>query len=192
MTRRRQLRPEEQELWQVVARTAQPMHPQLNHTPTLDLPIITARPKPAEEALLPAFSIGEKARALPAFDLSASTPTSPLRMDAKAFSRMKRGKLSPEARIDLHGLTLAEAMPELVSFILNAHSNGLRLVLVITGKGKRGDGDGPIPQRPGVLRHQVPHWLSRPPLSAAVLQVTEAHLRHGGAGALYVYLRRRG
>ena len=58
-------------------------------------------------------------------------------MDAKAFARMSRGKLSPEARIDLHGMTLAEAHPELIGFILNAQAQGLRLVLVITGKGKR-------------------------------------------------------
>ena len=66
----------------------------------------------------------------------------------------------------------------------------LRHVLVITGKGKRGLDDGPIPQRQGVLRHQVPHWLRLPPLGAAVMQVTEAHLKHGGSGAYYVYLRR--
>jgi DNA-nicking Smr family endonuclease len=111
-------------------------------------------------------------------------------MDAKAFGKMTRGKLSPEARIDLHGMTLAEAHPELIRFILSAHSNGLRLVLVITGKGKPGDDHGPIPRRTGVLRQQVPHWLRQPPLGSAILQVTEAHLRHGGSGACYIYLRR--
>jgi DNA-nicking Smr family endonuclease len=113
-------------------------------------------------------------------------------MDAKAFGRMSRGKLMPQARIDLHGMTLAEAQPELVHFILNAHAQAMRLVLVITGKGRKGQDDGPIPQRMGVLRHQVPLWLARPPLGPVVLQVAEAHLRHGGAGALYVYLRRSG
>ena len=103
---------------------------------------------------------------------------------------MLRGKTAPEARIDLHGMTLAEAQPELVRFILNAHASGLRLVLVITGKGKRDEDHGPIPARRGVLRHQVPHWLNLPPLSAAVLQVASAHLKHGGEGAYYVYLRR--
>jgi len=115
----------------------------------------------------------------------------PLKMDAKTHGRMTRGKLQPEARIDLHGMTLAEAHPELIRFILNAQSQGLRLVLVITGKGKRGEDSGPIPQRIGALRHQVPHWLRLPPLGAAVLQVSEAHLKHGGSGAYYVYLRRR-
>ena len=111
-------------------------------------------------------------------------------MDHKNFGRMTRGKLSPEARIDLHGMTLAEAHPELIRFILNAHSDGLRLVLVITGKGKRGVDAGPVPQRQGVLKQQVPHWLHMPPLGPAILQVAEAHLKHGGTGAYYVYLRR--
>ena len=112
-------------------------------------------------------------------------------MDAGTHAKMTRGKLVPEARIDLHGMTLAEAHPELIRFILNAQSQGLRLVLVITGKGKRRDDSGPIPQRMGALRHQVPHWLHLPPLGPAVLQISEAHLKHGGSGAYYVYLRRR-
>ena len=112
-------------------------------------------------------------------------------MDAKAYGKMTRGKLSPEARIDLHGMTLAEAHPELIHFILNAQAGGLRLVLVITGKGKRRDDLGPIPHRTGALRHQVPQWLRLPPLGQVVLQVSEAHLMHGGSGAYYVDLRRR-
>ena len=89
------------------------------------------------------------------------------------------------------GMTVAEAHPELIRFILNGWSGGLRLVLVITGKGKPGPDFGPIPQRYGVLKHQVPQWLHMPPLGPCVLQVTEAHLKHGGSGAYYVYLRRR-
>lgn len=111
-------------------------------------------------------------------------------MDAKAFARMSRGKLSPESRIDLHGMTLAEARPELVRFVLNAQSAGLRLVLVITGKGRPSEDYGPMPQRQGALRHQLPVWLSQAPLRQAVLQFAEAHQKHGGSGAFYVYLRR--
>ncbi|MEM6938668.1 MAG: Smr/MutS family protein [Pseudomonadota bacterium] len=114
----------------------------------------------------------------------------PVQMDKKAFGRMKRGKLKPEGRIDLHGMTLDRAHPALTRFILSAHQNGKRLVLVITGKGKRRDDGGPIPVRDGVLRHQVPQWLSMPPLSSAVLQISQAHQSHGGGGAYYVYLRR--
>ena len=114
----------------------------------------------------------------------------PVQMDKKTFARLKRGKLSPEGRIDLHGMTLDRAHPALTAFILSAHARGKRLVLVITGKGKMRDDGGPIPTRHGVLRHQVPQWLQSPPLSQVVLQIAPAHVSHGGGGAYYVYLRR--
>ncbi|WP_420023203.1 Smr/MutS family protein [Cereibacter azotoformans] len=196
MARRRTLRPDEEELWQAVARSAQPLHPQRirSHTPKPD-PLPHAPEPRAQVPAFPHFHVGEKVRHASGHDLVPALrdqlAAQPLRMDAKSFARMSRGKLSPEARIDLHGMTLTEAHPELIRFILNAHADGLRLVLVITGKGsRRVDDHGPIPQRPGVLRHQVPHWLRMPPLGAAVLQVAMAHLKHGGEGAYYVYLRR--
>lgn len=197
MARRRTLRPEELEIWQAVARTAKPLHPSAQNfsKPVVDPPVVHP---PAPVTAPPRFSpfrLGEKARAKANHDLlpsiAESLAAAPLQMDAKTHGKMTRGKLLPEARIDLHGMTLAEAHPELVHFILNAQSAGLRLVLVITGKGKRGHDVGPIPQRMGALRHQVPHWLRMPPLGPAILQITEAHLRHGGSGAYYVYLRRR-
>ncbi len=198
MARRRHLRPEEEDLWQAVARTAQPMHPgkgQGLRPGGDDLPLALPKEKlPPAPPALKTFRVGEKARTAPGHGLLASVsappPAAPLRMDAKAFARMSRGKLTPEARIDLHGLTLAAAHPQLIGFVLGAQAQGLRLVLVITGKGRRPSDDGPIPGRHGILRHQVPQWLMQAPLGPAVLQVSEAHLRHGGSGAFYVYLRR--
>lgn len=200
MARRRSLRPEEEELWQAVARTAKPMHPSgskvFHHkvepksAPTPDHP--HAAPQ------FPSFGrfrVGEKAHFRAPHDilplLADQLTQAPVKMDRKNFDRMSKGKLSPEARIDLHGMTVAEAHPELIRFILNSSSDGLRLVLVITGKGKPGPDFGPIPMRYGVLKHQVPQWLHMAPLGSAILQVTEAHLKHGGSGAYYVYLRRQ-
>lgn len=197
MTRRRKLRPEEEDLWRIVARTARPLHAHpLHDRPAEAEPepgfVPKDRPLPTDPHHLSAFRLGEKARSAGSPDaVPGAVPPPPLRMDAKAFGKMTRGKLLPEARIDLHGMTLAEAHPELIRFILGAHAAGMRLVLVITGKGKPKPDHGPIPQRAGVLRHQVPQWLRLPPLGpAVVLQVAEAHQRHGGAGACYVYLRR--
>lgn len=183
-----------------MARTAQPLHPQKarpRKPGDMALPEALPQEKPVVNEPVRPFRMGEKAQTVLGHDLSPSISerlsAAPLRMDAKAFARMNRGKLAPEARIDLHGLTLAEAQPELIRFVLNAHAQGMRLVLVITGKGRdRGEDHGPIPQRPGILRQQVPRWLHQPPLGPAVLQVAEAHLRHGGSGAYYVYLRRPG
>lgn len=143
---------------------------------------------------MPAFRVGQKTNAVRPHDvmrpLVDRLSAGPVNMDNKSFGKMKRGKIKPEARIDLHGMTMAEAHPELVAFILGSQAVGRRLVLVITGKGKDRDDGGPIPTRHGILRHQVPQWLALAPLSQAILQVTPAHLKHGGHGAYYVYLRR--
>lgn len=204
MTRRRTLRPEEEELWQAVARTARPMHPKskgflrgMDAVAHPHPPVVDPKPRGVEipKSWLEPFRLGQKSKTASAHDiapgLGEALKAAPLQMDAKLHGKMVRGKLLPEARIDLHGMTLAEAHPELIRFILNAQSAGMRLVLVITGKGKRGEDYGPIPSRMGALRHQVPQWLRMPPMGPAVLQVTEAHLKHGGSGAYYVYLRRR-
>ncbi|WP_343080443.1 Smr/MutS family protein [Ostreiculturibacter nitratireducens] len=193
MTRKpRHLSPEERELWSRVASTAKAMHPMPQRP--LELPDAVKPKKTRPE--VKEFRIGQSSPEFPLRHDLAPTPgerlaQAPLRMDSKMHREMTRGKLKPEARIDLHGMTVSEAHSELTHFILRAHAEGKRLTLVITGKGKRGRDEGPIPQRYGVLRHQVPQWLALPPLGAVVLQVTEAHLRHGGSGAYYVYLRRR-
>lgn len=180
MPRRRGLRPEEEALWRKVAETAKP----LRDAPPRPVTPATA-PKPAKPMPSPPI----KPLITPPKTETAPPPS--LAMDRKTFGRMTRGKLAPEARIDLHGMTVAAAHPALTGFILRSQAEGRRLVLVITGKGKRSEDSGPIPVRPGVLRHQVPHWLETPPLRQAVLQITPAHRRHGGDGAFYVYLRRR-
>lgn len=117
----------------------------------------------------------------------------PLRMDPKSNRRLRKGKLTPQARIDLHGMTLAEAQPALTGFILRSHAAGLRLVLVITGKGRGSRNDAGLPlSRPGALRHNVPHWLHMGAMGQMVAQVLPAHDRHGGGGAYYVWLRKPG
>lgn len=190
---RRKLRPEEIELWRQVAETAQRLHPERARH---DDP--KPRPKPEKKPArrMDGFTVGQNTHPYPKISknlsptLAAQLRDAPVRMDKKAFTKLQRGKLRPEARIDLHGMTMDRAHGALTAFILKSQSQGRRLVLVITGKGKDRDGDGPIPVRRGVLRHQVPQWLSAAPLAQAVLQVSQAHISHGGEGAYYVYLRR--
>ena len=199
MSRRRKLSPEERDLWSKVASTARALRPDrpISAETEPESTLYDRHPPPKKPRPdVRDFRIGQSApdyafRHDLAPSIAEGLSRQPIQMDRKAYRNMTRGKLEPEARIDLHGLTLAEAHPELIRFILNAQSQGLRLVLVITGKGKRRDDTGPIPQRVGALRHQVPHWLHLPPLGPAVLQVSEAHLKHGGGGAYYVYLRKR-
>ncbi|MFW2542824.1 Smr/MutS family protein [Primorskyibacter sp. 2E107] len=192
---RRRLRPEELELWHQVAKSADPMHkgpnPMERPEPTRPSLRKTAPPpKPISD-----FGIGESVT--PQTDThyfpittSQRLKAEPVQMDNKAFTRLKRGKLVPEARIDLHGMTLDRAHPALNRFMLTSQTRGMRLVLVITGKGSREDPYDPMPHRRGILKRQVPMWLRQPPLSLIVLQVAEAHIKHGGSGAYYVYLKR--
>jgi len=199
MTKRgpRGLSPEEHALWNKVKARTSAMHPE--RPQPLARPFPTLRkptPEPAPRQVFEPFRIGERrGDAAPPHNLAAplshSIAAQPVQMDKKSFGKLQRGKLKPEARIDLHGMTMERAHGVLNRFILDAHAQGKRLVLVITGKGKDKYDDGPIPVRRGVLKHQVPNWLNAPALRNAVLQITEAHLKHGGSGAYYVYLRRR-
>ena len=100
-------------------------------------------------------------------------------LDGSTAERLRKGKVEPEATIDLHGLTQDRAHARLVTFIAREHQKGTRCVRVVTGVGS-----------PGVLRATVPRWLQEAPLRASVAGTQEAHRRHGGGGALYVYLRR--
>lgn len=207
---RRGLNDDDLAVWSQVARSARPMREPdaprapLAAPPEPAFPPTSRAPEPlpiqASVQVPVDFRVGQAARAKPRTATAVTRHLSPspaerlhaqpLRMDHKTHRKMSRGKLAPEARIDLHGMTLAVAKTALTGFILRCSGSGRRLVLVITGKGK-GD-HGPLPTRSGALRHEVPHWLDLPPLSHVVLQVVPAHLRHGGGGAYYVYLRRAG
>lgn len=105
-------------------------------------------------------------------------------IDRANAERLKRGRHPIEARLDLHGLTQAEAHRELVAFVDSCYRAGHRCVLVITGRGLGPDG-------PGVLKNAVPRWLAEAGLQRRILAVAGAQPRHGGAGAHYLLLRRQ-
>ena len=190
---RGRLNADDLEVWRKVAERTEKLDLKSLFTPPIDSPT----PSPPELRKTKSAFVGKPdskskpAPHRPLPSISDQVSKAPVQMDQKAFTKLKRGKLRPEGRIDLHGMTLDRAHPALTQFILTTHKQGKRLVLVITGKGKMRDDGGPIPVRHGVLRHQVPQWLQMPPLSQAVLQITQAHISHGGGGAYYVYLRRQ-
>ncbi len=105
------------------------------------------------------------------------------------MTQLRRGRREVDAVIDLHGLRQEEAHARLIAFLRRAQEAGHVLVLVITGKGAASTG-GLFEER-GVLRRVVPHWLRLPDLRSLVLGFETAAPQHGGAGALYVRLRRR-
>lgn len=130
--------------------------------------------------------------AAPGFHAHGGAPPG---LDGRTRGRLERGALEPEARLDLHGMTETIAHRALITFIYGAAARGHRLVLVVTGKGLPDDPYAPFDlelavRRRGVLRTLTPRWLAEPGLSRFIAEVRTAHRRHGGEGALYVYLRK--
>jgi len=109
-------------------------------------------------------------------------PPAPAPLGRRAKQRVARGRDPIDGRLDLHGLTQAEAHDELLRFLHVAQTRAAKLVTVITGKGRGGEG--------GVLKRQVPLWLALPEFRAIVVGYEEAHQRHGGEGALYLRVRK--
>ncbi|GLQ20620.1 Smr/MutS family protein [Algimonas porphyrae] len=93
---------------------------------------------------------------------------------------VRRGRVGIDARLDLHGMTQAEALRSLSTALFRSAKRGERCLLVITGKGLQGE---------GVLRQQLPSWLARPDLRPLIATYAQAHARHGGSGAWYIFLR---
>jgi DNA-nicking Smr family endonuclease len=175
---RRPPTPDELRLWAEVAKTVAPLG---DRSP----PDAPASPEPApERAATPA--------ALAAPRASRRTTAAPALadLDRRTVSRLSRGTVAIDARIDLHGMTQQAAHGRLVRFLREAQAGGARLVLVITGKGRPGaEADYGRDER-GVLRRAVPDWLSAAEMRPFVVGFGEAAVAHGGAGALYVRIRR--
>ncbi|SDG97436.1 DNA-nicking endonuclease, Smr domain [Bradyrhizobium sp. Rc2d] len=177
--RRRALSEEERALWDNVAKQVKPLRksrvakapaaPRGEPAPTLP----SARPAP------PARPVA--AAPVPRVAKPSVPPLAPIGKRERA--KLSRGRSEIEARLDLHGMTQTRAHRALTGFLHRAQHDGLTFVLVITGKGRSGG-------ESGVLRRQVPEWLSLPEFRAFVVGFEEAHIGHGGEGALYVRIRR--
>ena len=119
--------------------------------------------------------------------VAAPPPRAPARkapepgLDKNTARRFERGELAIDSAIDLHGLTQARAHEQLDRFVGNAVKAGARVLLIVTGKGKQGE---------GVLRKQVPEWLKLGPYASRILRLASARIQHGGEGAYYLLLRR--
>jgi DNA-nicking Smr family endonuclease len=178
--RKRDLSEEERALWESVAKHTKPLQKQHRaakpETASPDTEArVAAKPSTLPRPLPPA--------SLPRAPKPAAPPLAPL--GRRERSQLSRGRKEIEARLDLHGMTQTRAHRALTGFLQRAHLDGLTFVLVITGKGKMG-----AESERGVLRRQVPQWLSQPEFRALVVGFEEAHIGHGGEGALYVRIRR--
>jgi DNA-nicking Smr family endonuclease len=177
--RRRTPSDEEAALWETVARSVAPLHPRKSATvEEPKAPAAPAKKKPEKAAKPVAAAPPAPARPKP--------PPALAPLDRRTMTRIGRGAIEIDGRIDLHGLTQQAAHHRLIDYLRGAQSSGAKLVLVITGKGGEEDGDGR-----GVLRRVVPQWLSSAELRPVIVGFDEAGRAHGGSGALYVRLRRR-
>ena len=178
---RRRLTDEERVLWKTVTHSVNPLRPaqdadgQTTHEVTVDAviaPALATKPKP---------TVAKPASSPPA------PPLAPL--ERRLTQRVARGNRAIDARLDLHGLTQDRAHGALLRFLAKAQTSGATMVLVITGKGTRG-GETPAGAGRGILKRQVPQWLGLPEFRAYVVGFDDAHVSHGGEGALYVRIRR--
>jgi DNA-nicking Smr family endonuclease len=178
--RKRALSEEEQELWERIAKEIKPLRKKPRSGKT-EPASAEAETTAADKAETPTKSLAPAK--MPPATRPIAPPLAPLGRRERA--QLSRGRKQIDARLDLHGMTQTRAHRELFGFLQRAHSDGLTFVLVITGKGRAGDD----PER-GVLRRQVPQWLGLPEFRALVVGFEEAHIGHGGEGALYVRIRR--
>jgi len=176
---RRRLSDDERELWRGVARRVTP----LRRSTAADV----APDEPARQA--PSAS-ARKERA------GAIQPPALAQFDRRLRQRVARGQTAIDVRLDLHGMTQKQAHAALLHFLVKAQAHDARMALVVTGKGSGAGMDagigaaGTAASERGVLRRQVPLWLSLPEFRRFVVSFEPAHGSHGGEGALYLRLRR--
>lgn len=177
---RRRLSNDERVLWKGVTRSIAPLRK--SSAPDLDAAepaTVPSPPKPrARSAPTIAAPVAPPKRAAP-------PPLAPLTRRTK--KRIARGNHAIDGRLDLHGMTQAEAHDALFGFLRAKQARGAKVVLVITGKGARGSDDG---GGRGVLKRMVPMWLGMPDFRGLIIGFESAAIGHGGEGALYVSLRK--
>ena len=180
LRRRRALSEEERALWESVAKQTKPLRKKPRAAKPLEISPAAETPLVAKPAASPKPLPSAKIQRVPKPE---APPLAPL--GRRERSQLSRGRKEIDARLDLHGMTQTRAHRALSGFLQRAHSEGLTFVLIITGKGKMG-----ADSERGVLRRQVPQWLNLPEFRALVVGFEEAHIGHGGEGALYVRIRR--
>lgn len=185
MSCRRQLSDEEYALWSGFARSITPLWTAKSKTKPKPALNSAVKSKPELNASAAANTKASRPKTQLERPPAKSLPLAPF--DRRLKQRVARGRDAIDARIDLHGMTQGEAHSALFRFLRRAQADGQRIALIVTGKGTTTRN---AQSERGVLRRQVPLWLSLPEFRPFVVGFEEAHVSHGGQGALYVRLRR--
>ncbi|MGN8000786.1 Smr/MutS family protein [Sphingomonas sp. 22176] len=192
---RRDLAPEEAALWQKVIASVTPLHVRATPRKLPPEPVATPAPKPIPRPSrapidVPIGKLVPTRPARPAITLSSPMPDTHERrtLDASWDRRLSRGLVAPESSIDLHGHNLHAAYDRLDAGLAQAIAHGDRVLLLVTGKPPRPESERPHAR--GAIRAAVGDWLAASRHSDRIAAVRQAHPRHGGAGALYIVLRR--
>ncbi|MDX2104033.1 MAG: Smr/MutS family protein [Alphaproteobacteria bacterium] len=184
MSRSHRLTPADLNLWRQVAETVTPLSRRGHEREEMAVPPppVESSAPAAPEPAPPPQRLAPVSKPLHRPPPAPLDPGTIAGVDRRTGERLRRGELSIDGRLDLHGLRQEEAHAALDRFLAASQATGRRCVLVITGKGFR---DGA-----GVLKDRVPDWLNLPPNRARILAIMPARPHHGGGGALYVLLKR--
>ncbi len=186
-------KPPDFELWTEVAASVKPLHRRKSVSPS-PLRGIKGEGRSGGTTRPPPLAPPRKGEG----DKTKSPPPPITGFDRRTTQKMTRGNIEIERRIDLHGSGVEMARMNLLQFLRGAASDGIRTVLVITGKGAspysshtlHGAGHFHSPERQGRLRRLLPEWLHEPEFRALSSGFQPAHPKHGGGGAFYVKIRR--
>lgn len=198
--RHRPLSEDEHKLWKAVVKDARPLsRGRIVPVPEPAAPAEKAGPRKSIPVPKPVSSV-PKTRSVSELVKANPAPPPPLNaLDRRTSQRLARGQVEAEARLDLHGMRQDEAQPVLLRFLTRTRAEGLRCVLVITGKGESPFARHTLhsthyheaSDHSGVLRGALPRWLGEAQFRVQVAGFQPAHPRHGGGGAFYVWLRKR-
>lgn len=192
---RRALSAEEQRLWGAVLATVRPLRAVAAPIarPAAAPPVLRAGEGPGlvpakSRPLPPLAPVGSQRRPARGLTVSPAAAPPPNTLDGGWDKRLSRGVVAPDASLDLHGHTLASAHALLDAGLARSIARGDRVLLLVTGKPPRPESERPHAR--GAIRAAVADWLGASRHADAIAAVRGAHPRHGGAGALYIVLRR--
>ena len=164
----RRLKNNEKTLWNKVARTVSPRRRNHGHKSAKPYPPVASNQEEFANLLrLPPQNDHKAFKIKPEIELNRDKKT-------------RRGQIAIEATIDLHDMTQVKAFQVLQNAIISASNRNHSCILVITGKGLSGA---------GILRQSLPRWVNDPALRPLIASYAQAHIRHGGSGAWYIFIK---